>query len=169
METAHGDVARVIAIDNQSLTAEASQAELERLNTLTNHSEIQEHRHQREQKDADRGGPPSCSRFGYNVREVTMRQISLREFRTRGSKALEAVPQGETILLSGQQGPAYFLVPVLGDVVMEDRELRRAMAKASLRESWVHARASGLDEMADEEIEQEIKQVRGLRKRRKTR
>jgi len=33
-----------------------------------------------------------------------MRQISLREFRTRGSKALEAVPQGETILLSGH-GP----------------------------------------------------------------
>lgn len=98
-----------------------------------------------------------------------MRQISLREFRTRGAKALEAVPQGETILLSGQQGPAYFLVPVLGDVVTEDRELRRAMAKASLRESWVQAKASGLDEMADEEIEQEIKQVRRLRKRRKTR
>ena len=98
-----------------------------------------------------------------------MRQISLREFRTRGSKALAAVPQGETILLSGQQGPAYFLVPVLGDVVMEDRELRRAMAKASLRESWVHAKASGSDEMNDEEIEQEIKQLRGLRKRRKTR
>ena len=113
---------------------------------------------------------PSRSRFGYNiVREVTMRQISLREFRTRGSKALEAVPQGETILLSGQQGPAYFLVPVLGDVVMEDRELRRAMAKASLRESWVHAKASGLDEMNDEQIEQEIKQVRRVRKRRKTR
>ena len=58
----------------------------------------------------------------------------------------EAIPQGETILLSGQQGPAYFLVPVLGDVVMEDRELRRAMAKASLRESWVHAKASGWSE-----------------------
>ena len=72
-------------------------------------------------------------------------------------------------MLSGQQGPAYFLVPVLGDVVMEDRELRRAMAKASLRESWVHAKVSGLDEMNDEEIEQEIKQVRRLRKRRKTR
>ena len=98
-----------------------------------------------------------------------MRQISLREFRTRGSKALEAVPQGETILLSGQQGPAYFLVPVLGDVVMEDRELRRAMAKASLRESWVHAKASGSDEMKDEEIDQEVKRLRGLHKRRKTR
>ena len=72
-------------------------------------------------------------------------------------------------MLSGQQGPAYFLVPVLGDVVMEDRELRRAMAKASLRESWVHAKASGSDKMNDEEIEQEIKQLRRLRKRRKTR
>jgi hypothetical protein len=72
-------------------------------------------------------------------------------------------------LLSGQQGPAYFLVPVLGDVAMEDRELRRAMAKASLRESWVHAKASGLDQMNDEEIEQEIKQVRRSHKRRKTR
>jgi antitoxin (DNA-binding transcriptional repressor) of toxin-antitoxin stability system len=96
-----------------------------------------------------------------------MRQISLREFRTRGSKALEAVPQGETILLSGQQGPAYFLVPVLGDVAMEDLELRRAMAKASLRESWLHAKASGLDQMNDEEIGQEIKQVRRSLKRRK--
>src|SRR5476651_1150302 len=40
-----------------------------------------------------------------------MRQVSLREFRTRGAKALESVPKGETILLSGQQGPAYFHVP----------------------------------------------------------
>jgi antitoxin (DNA-binding transcriptional repressor) of toxin-antitoxin stability system len=98
-----------------------------------------------------------------------MRQISLREFRTRGSKALEAVPQGETILLSGQQGPAYFLVPVLGDVAMEDRELRRAMAKASLRESWLHAKATGLDQMNAEEIADEINQVRKVRKRRKPR
>ena len=97
-----------------------------------------------------------------------MRQISLREFRTRGSKALEAVPQGETILLSGQQGPAYFLVPVLGDLAMEDRELRRAMAKSSLRETWLHAKATGLDQMAVEEIADEINQVRKVHKRRKT-
>ena len=53
-----------------------------------------------------------------------MRQVSLREFRTRGSKALEAVPRGETILLSGQKGPAYFLIPVEGDLALADRELR---------------------------------------------
>ncbi len=54
IETDQGDVARLLAIDNKPLMAEANQAELDRLNTLTNHPEIQEHRHQREQKDADR-------------------------------------------------------------------------------------------------------------------
>jgi hypothetical protein len=54
IETEQGDVARLIAIDNQPLTAEANQAERNRLNTLAHHPEIQEHRHQREQKDAAR-------------------------------------------------------------------------------------------------------------------
>jgi len=97
-----------------------------------------------------------------------MRQVSLREFRTRGSKALEAVPQGETVLLAGQKGPAYFLIPVLGDVVLEDRELRRAMAKASLRKNWRLAETSGVD-LSEEEIEREINQVRIGRQRGKAR
>ncbi|MGD0629268.1 MAG: prevent-host-death protein [Terracidiphilus sp.] len=96
-----------------------------------------------------------------------MRQVSLREFRTRGAKALESVPQGETVLLSGQQGPAYFLVPVLGDVAAEDRELRRAMAKASLRAGWVQAEKLGRSGMSDDEINSEIAQVRSVRQRRK--
>jgi hypothetical protein len=54
IETDQGDVARLIAINNQPLTPEANQAELDRLNTLAHHPEIQEHRHQREQKDAAR-------------------------------------------------------------------------------------------------------------------
>jgi len=96
-----------------------------------------------------------------------MRQVSLREFRTRGSKALETVPNGETVLLAGQKGPAYFLIPVLGDVILEDRELRRAMAKASLRKNWRLAEAAGVD-LSDEEIDREINQVRVVRRRRKT-
>lgn len=96
-----------------------------------------------------------------------MRQVSLREFRTRGAKALEGVPMGETILLAGQQGPAYFLVPVLGDVTTEDLELRRAMAKASLREGWRIAEESGLNQMSDEEVQREIDQARVVRSRRK--
>jgi hypothetical protein len=54
IETNQGNVARLVAINGQPLIAQANQAELDRLNTLANHPEIQEHRHQREQKDADR-------------------------------------------------------------------------------------------------------------------
>lgn len=97
-----------------------------------------------------------------------MRQVSLREFRTRGSKALRSVPEGETVLLAGQDGPAYFLVPVLGDVIVEDRELRRAMAKASLRKNWRLAEVSGVG-LSEEEIDREINQVRIVRRRRKAR
>jgi hypothetical protein len=50
---------------------------------------------------------------------------------------------------------------------MEDRELRRALAKASLRESWLHAKSTGLDRVDDEEIEHEIRQTRKVHKRRK--
>ena len=80
-----------------------------------------------------------------------MRQISLREFRTRGAKALIDVPQGETTLLVGQNGPAYFLVPVFGDVAKEEKEIRRAMAIASLQENWRLAEQVG--GMSDEEID----------------
>jgi antitoxin (DNA-binding transcriptional repressor) of toxin-antitoxin stability system len=97
-----------------------------------------------------------------------MRQVSLREFRIRGAKALGAVPHGETILLAGQSGPAYFLVPVFGDVAAEDKELRRAMAKASLSRSWRRAEASGLDGTSDEEIVREIARLRTASKRRRT-
>jgi antitoxin (DNA-binding transcriptional repressor) of toxin-antitoxin stability system len=89
-----------------------------------------------------------------------MRQVSLREFRTRGAKALAKVPKGETTLLVGQNGPAYFLVPVFGDVVKEDREIRRAMALASLREGWRLAEEAGTNLVSEEEIEAEIDRIR---------
>jgi antitoxin (DNA-binding transcriptional repressor) of toxin-antitoxin stability system len=90
-----------------------------------------------------------------------MRQVSLREFRTRGVKALKAVPQGETVLLAGQQGPAYFLVPVIGDIASEEIEIRRAMAKANLRQ---YARLAEQYPISNEEIEQEIAAVRAERR-----
>jgi antitoxin (DNA-binding transcriptional repressor) of toxin-antitoxin stability system len=106
----------------------------------------------------------SRSRIGYTNPGGFMRQVSLREFRIRSAKALAAVPQGETILLSGQDGPAYFLVPVLGDLAAQDRELRRAMAKASLREDWRRASASGADKISDAAIDHEMDAVRSAAK-----
>lgn len=94
-----------------------------------------------------------------------MRHVSLREFRTRGSKALQDVPAGETTLLVGQNGPAYFLVPVVSEVIQQDRELRRAMAKTSLREGWRLAQSVG--EISDKEIDEEINQARSARRLRK--
>jgi len=90
-----------------------------------------------------------------------MRHVSLREFRTRGAKVLADIPAGETTLLVGQDGPAYFLVPVVGDVIEEDRELRRAMAMASLRRGWEIAREIG--ELSEEEIEAEIREHRAAK------
>ncbi len=94
-----------------------------------------------------------------------MRQISLREFRTRGAQALKKVPEGETVLLAGRDGPAYFLIPTLGDVIAEDRELRRALAKASLRHQWRLASAMGKS-LSDQEIAREVQQVRRKRNHR---
>ena len=92
-----------------------------------------------------------------------MRQVSLREFRTRGVKVLEAVPRGETVLLAGQQGPAYFLVPVMGDIAAQELDMRRALARASLRES---GRLAEKYPISDEEIEKEIAAARAERQAR---
>jgi antitoxin (DNA-binding transcriptional repressor) of toxin-antitoxin stability system len=89
-----------------------------------------------------------------------MRQVPLREFRIRGEKALASVPKGEVVLLSGQKGPVYYLVPVQGDIAIGDKELRRAMAMASLQESWRDAEKQGFDQVSDEEIDDEIRRVR---------
>jgi hypothetical protein len=54
IETGDGDVARLVALHAQPLSVQAAQAEMDRLHTLAAHPEIQEHRRQREQKDANR-------------------------------------------------------------------------------------------------------------------
>jgi len=56
IETASGDVARLVALDGKQLASdsEADRAELERLDALVAHPEQQERRHRSEQKDAER-------------------------------------------------------------------------------------------------------------------
>jgi hypothetical protein len=55
IETRDEDVARLVALNGQPLSAQANHAELDRLNTLANQPETQQHRCQREQKDEERG------------------------------------------------------------------------------------------------------------------
>lgn len=54
IETKDGDVARLIAVGDKPLSPDAESAEVQRLNTLLNHPEIQAHRQKREQADANR-------------------------------------------------------------------------------------------------------------------
>ena len=54
-ETKDGDVARLIEKDGKPLDPEAEQAEMDRLNNLLAHPEVQEHRHKKEQEDSARG------------------------------------------------------------------------------------------------------------------
>ena len=55
VETKDGDVARLIEKDGKPLPQEEEQAEIDRLNNLLAHPEIQEHRHKKEQEDSARG------------------------------------------------------------------------------------------------------------------
>jgi hypothetical protein len=54
VETKDGDMARLIAIDGKPLSKEADQAELHRLNYLSDHPKLQEHRRKRKQEESDR-------------------------------------------------------------------------------------------------------------------
>jgi hypothetical protein len=54
VETKDGDVARMLEVDGHPLGPVATQNELDRLNNLLAHPEIQEHRHKREQEDNKR-------------------------------------------------------------------------------------------------------------------
>ena len=54
VETRDGDVARLIATGDKPLASDAQQAEIDRLNNLLAHPEIQQHRHQKEQEDSNR-------------------------------------------------------------------------------------------------------------------
>ena len=93
-----------------------------------------------------------------------MRQVPLREFRTRGAKALGPDEGQGVVILSNRQGPAYFWVPVQpGDLESQGRELCKAQAKASLRAWQLRARELGLDQMSDQEIDAEIKAARAER------
>ena len=54
VETRDGDVARLVATGDKPLAGDAEQAEIDRLNNLLAHPEIQQHRHQKEQEDSNR-------------------------------------------------------------------------------------------------------------------
>lgn len=92
-----------------------------------------------------------------------MNTLALRDLQLRGLQALD--PEvNRPVLVTGQSGPLFFLVPADPKrVVEQEAELTRALARADLR-SW-HARTveTGMDAISDTEINEEIAVVRAAR------
>lgn len=94
-----------------------------------------------------------------------MRQISFRDFRLQGSKALGKLRPGEAVVLAGREGPAYFLIPVEPESIeTQEEELKTALALSAMRESWRRAESAGIADMTMEEIGAEIAASRKERK-----
>ncbi len=94
-----------------------------------------------------------------------MRLTTMRDFQKQGPEAITA-PRNEVVLLTGRNGPAYFLVPVFDtDLAFQADQLQQAMALASLRESQDAAERAGLSGTSMAEIDAEIASVRADRRR----
>ena len=89
-----------------------------------------------------------------------MRQIAMRDFQQKGGNAIEGASK-EPVLLSGRDGPKYFLVPAQEEgIEFQFEELKRAQALASLRAWQLRARELGMDSITDKEIDNEIDAAR---------
>jgi hypothetical protein len=94
-----------------------------------------------------------------------MRQIAMRDFQQKGGAAIKGSSQ-EPILLSGREGPKYFLVPAQEEgLTFQFEELKRAQALANLRAWQLRARELGMDELTNKEIDEEIDAARKERRK----
>ncbi|WP_231581411.1 hypothetical protein [Silvibacterium bohemicum] len=92
IETKDGDVARLIEYDGHPLGPVANQDELDRLNNLLQHPEVQEHRHKREQADSNRA----------NEMIRLLPDAFLYHF-----ESMEQGPSGQAVRLSLKPNPAF--------------------------------------------------------------
>lgn len=97
-----------------------------------------------------------------------MQTLPLRDLQQRGTKA---VPDTHApVILTGREGPLYLLVPVdPAHLAEQEREIRRALARANLRAWQERSAEAGLDTLTDAEIEAEITAARTTGRRAKRR
>ncbi len=99
---------------------------------------------------------------------TAMQTIPLRDLQQRGAKAVPTTH--DPVVLTGRQGPLYLLVPAdPAHLAEQEREIRRAMARANLRAWQEQAVEAGLDTLTDADIAAEITATRTARRRDKRR
>ena len=96
-----------------------------------------------------------------------MQTVSMRDLQHKGAASLEGAT--DITLVEGAKA-SFFLVPVRkGFEDLQAGLLERALAKAWLLQSQIHAVSSGLGSMTMDEINEEVRAVRRSRaERRKT-
>ena len=87
-----------------------------------------------------------------------MQTLSMRDLQHKGAAALEGSP--DITLVEGAKA-SFFLVPVRkGFEDLQAGLLERALAKAWLLQSQIHAVSTGLGSMTMDEINEEVRAVR---------
>lgn len=101
---------------------------------------------------------------GIAKRNQPMNTVAFRDLQLRGTQALD--PEvNRPVLVTGQSGPLFFLVPVDSKrVVEQEAEITRAMARADLRSWQTRAVDAGMNVLSDQEINGEIAAVRPARR-----
>lgn len=97
----------------------------------------------------------------------SMKQVAMRDFQQKGGSVIDDKSH-DPVLLSGRDGPKYFLVPAQIDgLELQFEELKRAQALANLRAWQLRARELGLVDISEKEIDEEIRESRKNRRKRR--
>jgi len=95
-----------------------------------------------------------------------MKNITIRDLRTRPRQARQGLHDGEEALLTSNGRPLALMVPVSGETLDETLlALRRAKAQMALAAIRSQASSTGADRLSLRDIDKVIAEVRGGRRR----
>jgi antitoxin (DNA-binding transcriptional repressor) of toxin-antitoxin stability system len=95
-----------------------------------------------------------------------MKNITIRDLRTRPRQARQGLHEGEEALLTSNGRPLALMVPVSSETLDETLlALRRAKAQLALAAVRSNARLAGTDRLSLRDIDKVIAEARGARRR----
>jgi antitoxin (DNA-binding transcriptional repressor) of toxin-antitoxin stability system len=98
--------------------------------------------------------------------EPAMKFITVRDIRTSPAQIWKQLPEEQEMVITNNGRPIALLTPITDQSLEQTLSaVRRARAMAAVQNMQKRARDIGLDQMADDEIDEEIRAARRERKR----
>lgn len=95
-----------------------------------------------------------------------MKFITVRDIRTSPAQIWKQLPEEQEMVITNNGRPIALLTPITDQSLEQTLSaVRRARAMAAVQNMQKRARDIGLDQMADDEIDEEIRAARRERKR----